>query len=164
MNHGYRALLVLLLFLTTGGAAASTHSLLDRSQPADGEVLKSVPRTVHLWFTEALESKVATVRLLDGAGKPVPGTVQTAQGGALLALSLPPLSAGTYSVEWSALSEDSHVTLGKIGFTALGPSVAGNAQALAAERAPGPLVWRSLAAGGLLLVAALVTRRTRRAR
>lgn len=116
MKQFYGALLATVGLLALAGGHARAHAYMDRSLPADGASLARPPAAVRIWFTEALETNVSLLRLLDSAGRPVPGTTQTAEGDSVLVLQVPPLKDGTYSVEYRVLSVDSHVTQGSIGF------------------------------------------------
>jgi methionine-rich copper-binding protein CopC len=113
-----------MLVLTCAGAllapvAAQAHAHLDHAQPAADSTVKTPPKDVTLWFTEAVEPKFSSVDVRDAKGSSVnDGAAQAVAGNtAELRVMLKPLAAGTYTVEWRALSVDTHRTHGTFSFT-----------------------------------------------
>lgn len=107
-----------LLALVAAGPAAA-HAHLERaSPPADGTV-RAAPDEVVLTFTERLEAKFSRIRVRDGSGKAVATGETRAAGsdGRSIAVSLPKLAPGTYTVSWTATSVDTHRTSGTFAFT-----------------------------------------------
>ncbi len=99
----------------TGSAAA--HSLLLESTPAAGAVLASAPRQLELRFNNRIEKSLSRVRLLDDRGTAQPLVVQVDAGSADRVLAtMPPLTPGTWRVEWQVLSTDGHVVSGRFDF------------------------------------------------
>lgn len=124
------------LLLGPGAAPASAHAYLERSSPADGEILLRAPKELKLWFTEPLAGQVSTVKLLDSAGQPVPGTTQSVGGDSLLLLTLGSLPPDSYTVQWQVLSVDTHMTKGSMTFTIQGE---GGSSATPTLPAPDPV-------------------------
>jgi copper transport protein len=99
---------------------AQAHATLSRSTPVSGATLAEAPKDALLWFTEAISPQFSSAQLVDGRGRTISGTsVDTGRRDpTLLAVSLPPIPAGTYSVVWRVLSSnDGHATSGFIAFT-----------------------------------------------
>ena len=98
---------------------AVAHGVLDRTDPRAGVTVKSAPEQVKLWFTGALEPAYSHARVVDGTGKRVDlgDSALDPANPALLRVSVPPLSSGTYRVVWRVLSVDSHVTEGQFSFS-----------------------------------------------
>jgi methionine-rich copper-binding protein CopC len=73
---------------------------------------------VKLFFSQTLEPRFSTVRLVDKHGGQVDRMIQRVDAGdpSLLRISLPPLVPGPYRVIWRVLSKDGHVTRGEFIF------------------------------------------------
>jgi len=112
----------LLLFgvcATWAGLPAEAHALLATSIPADGASLAQSPTEVLLTFTEAPDSSLAVVRVLDAAGtRTEAGTPEAVPGQPRqLRVPLAPLGQGTYTVTWRTTSaDDGHTTVGLLTF------------------------------------------------
>jgi methionine-rich copper-binding protein CopC len=101
----------------TGQAFAHAH--LTASEPADKAVLKMAPGELDLTFSEELNLKFSGVKLAGPAAKPVKtGQPVLKKDDTTLVVPISgPLAAGSYTVEWHALSADGHKTKGKYSFT-----------------------------------------------
>lgn len=107
----------LLTFAASGSAAAHAH--LERASPTPDASLRTAPDEVVLTFTERLETKLSRIRVKDASGKAI-ATGDTRAAGAdghSIAVSLPKLPPGTYTVSWTATSIDTHRTTGSFAFT-----------------------------------------------
>ncbi|MFJ8096956.1 copper resistance CopC family protein [Streptomyces griseofuscus] len=116
-------LFVMVLF--GGAGTASAHAALTGSAPADGTVVKSVPKQVTLAFTESVGLLDNSFQILEPdnhevhTGKPqhAAGHSDTAQ------VTLPAkLAQGTYTVSWRVISADSHPVSGVLTFSVGKPS------------------------------------------
>ncbi|MBS7544828.1 copper resistance protein CopC [Ancylobacter oerskovii] len=106
------------LLLGTAGAAGAHAHLRSASPPVDG-VVAAAPAEVTATFTEQLEAKLSSLVVKDSAGRAVStGDVRLPPGsdGRTLAVSVSPLSPGTYTVQWGAASVDTHKTTGSFSF------------------------------------------------
>jgi methionine-rich copper-binding protein CopC len=94
------------------------HAKLRATVPSADAQLQAAPKTLSLSFNE--EVHLALLTLTTG-GKDIPLTVDRATPAASqISIPLPPLPAGKYQVQWSALSaDDGHVTKGTFSFTVL---------------------------------------------
>jgi methionine-rich copper-binding protein CopC len=103
------------LLAFVGVAPAFGHAHLSKSIPAAGATVNA-PNEIVLAFTEPLEPAFSTIELHDRAGKMVKtGKVEVKDD--VMRLPLKPLAAGQYTVNWQALSVDTHKTNGKFTFT-----------------------------------------------
>jgi len=122
------ALLILLLQVIFVGNA-SAHSDLVESQPANGALLENSPERVIATFSEELDSRLSSMFVFDAQETQVDngdGSVDLNDLDHLsMIVSLPSLSAGTYTVHWDAFSaEDGDETEGDFAFTISGDNVA----------------------------------------
>lgn len=110
------ALLLLAAGATAGPAAA--HAMLEQAEPAVGAAVAAAPGRVVLRFSEAVEPVFCAVSVRAADGTEVDRRdLHGLQGDAkALALSLGALPAGTYRVEWRAVSVDTHRTEGSYTF------------------------------------------------
>jgi methionine-rich copper-binding protein CopC len=108
---------MLVAWLLTASVAAG-HAILQRTEPLIESKLKRSPDEVKLYFTERLEPRYSSLRVLNAEGQQVDrrdSRVDRANP-ALLRATLPALPAGTYTVLWRVLSIDADVTEGSFTF------------------------------------------------
>jgi methionine-rich copper-binding protein CopC len=103
------------LCMSFAANGARAHAFLDHAEPGVGSTVQTAPRELALSFTESLEPAFTTVEVTDGNGAKVD------QGKArvtatTMRIRLKPLSPGTYTVRWHALSVDTHKTEGSFSF------------------------------------------------
>lgn len=112
----FKALVATALALVAQAVAA--HAFLDHATPRVGSTVHGAPGEVRVWFTEELEPAFSTLRVLDKDGKQVDRRDKKIdpRDRMQMSVSLPPLPAGTYRVQWRALSVDTHVTEGDFTF------------------------------------------------
>jgi copper resistance protein C len=110
--------LVAILFLALQSHAWA-HAFLDRADPKVGSIVTSSPAEVKVWFTQELEPVFSSLQVQDARGNEVDkkDMHQDDKNKTLLIVSLPPLSPGTYTVVWHAVSVDTHRTQGHFQFT-----------------------------------------------
>ncbi|WP_449352648.1 copper resistance protein CopC [Streptomyces shaanxiensis] len=116
-----------LVLLLLGGGTASAHAALRSTDPGDGTVLKSSPRSITLTFTESVGLLDDSFRVLTPEGKRLEiGEAGHGTGGSDTAsVSLPgKLAQGTYTVAWRVVSADSHPVSGAFTFSVGKPSPA----------------------------------------
>ena len=109
---------LMLLFSGVAVAHANAHAFLDHAEPAVGGRVKQMPHQVRIWFTEPIELARSSIKVFDATGKRIDGKDlhADAKNKALLEVSLPPLTPGTYKVVWRVISVDSHATNGDFTF------------------------------------------------
>ncbi|HEX4765537.1 MAG TPA: copper homeostasis periplasmic binding protein CopC [Lichenihabitans sp.] len=111
--------LAALCFIALTGQAFA-HAHLKSATPPMGETVAAAPSELDLMFSEGLNLKFTGVKVT-GPGKKAVATGDASLGaGGDTTLVVPvsaPLSAGTYTVSWHALSTDGHKTSGSYKFT-----------------------------------------------
>lgn len=109
--------LVLVMVVPTPALA---HGRIVASDPSAGSRVQTAPDELRVWISETVAPGFSGVELttLDGRPVAVDGVqVTTDEGQGLLIVDLPDLQDGTYSAEWTVLSEsDGHVTRGLVVF------------------------------------------------
>ena len=98
---------------------ALAHAHLKTSVPSDKSTVATSPASLALSFSEALNLKFTGIKLI-GPQKAAIKTGDAALTDNGNGLSVPvtaTLPAGTYTVEWHALSTDGHKTTGTYSFT-----------------------------------------------
>ncbi len=102
----------------SGAVATLAHAHLVRATPAAGGTVSAAPTEVILKFSEKVESAFSSVVVKDSAGKQVDkGDAQLDKTDrTLLRVSLQPIAAGVYKVDWRAVSADSHKIEGNFTF------------------------------------------------
>jgi len=113
--------LALALFSLGGARTAQAHAFLDRAKPRVGSTVSSSPPAVTLTFTEAVESAFCKVEVHDGDGHALDVGALEHPKPKQLRVTLPPLSAGNYTVHWAVTSIDTHQTEGSFDFTIEAP-------------------------------------------
>jgi methionine-rich copper-binding protein CopC len=103
------------LALVAIGATANAHAHLQKSSPADNSVITTSPSNLVLNFSEA--ARLTGLSIQKGEEpkqdlKPLPTTAAQQ-----VSIPLPPLTPGTYSVNWRVVSDDGHVMGGALHFT-----------------------------------------------
>jgi copper resistance protein C len=99
-------------------SAAAGHAVLERAEPRVDSRLKRSPDEIKLYFTERLEPAYSSVRVLNDRGGQVDRRDSRVDrtNPTLLRATFPPLSPGTYKVQWRVLSIDGDVTEGAFTF------------------------------------------------
>jgi len=117
-----RTLLVLfsLFIIASASGSAQAHAFLDHASPLVGSTVPSAPREVTLSFTQNLEPAFSTVEVTDASGARVDQGKASVSGNTMR-VGLKSLPAGSYKVQWHALSVDTHTTQGTFTFHVGGP-------------------------------------------
>lgn len=99
-------------------SSAFAHAKLQSSDPRAGSTLDTAPKQVRLEFNEALESAFSRIRLTGPQNKEVAiaGTTVDKADPKIMTAPLPPLSAGEYHIQWTAMSHDGHKVKGEVAF------------------------------------------------
>lgn len=100
------------------GSQASAHAKLESTTPAADSTVGS-PQTIQVHFSEAIETKLSSLKLTtsDGAAVPVMSMNDAKDPATLSIMPNATLKPGAYKVAWSAVSADGHKTQGTFGFT-----------------------------------------------
>ncbi len=104
-----------LCFVTAPAVFAHTHPAM-MMPAADSTV--SAPDSVMIHFSGAVEPKFSTITVSDATGHVVNKDASVvASDGKMISVALPKLPAGIYTVNWVAVSVDSHRSQGDYKFT-----------------------------------------------
>lgn len=98
---------------------AGAHALLANSDPAAGALLQRAPSAVVLTFTEAPDLSLSSVHVVDATGRNVERAKPALVAGqrTTVAVGVPTLDRGIYTVAWRATSaDDGHTTTGSFAF------------------------------------------------
>jgi methionine-rich copper-binding protein CopC len=118
INHRIFTIAASAVLTMAGASAAWAHAELKQASPAVDSTVSAAPTEITLNFSERLEPAFTAVIVRDAVGKRVDkadGHIDRANRTVLRA-SLQCLSAGTYIVEWRALTTDTHRTEGAFIF------------------------------------------------
>jgi len=116
---------VLVLLLLGSAGTASAHAALESTDPADGSVLKSAPRTLTLTFSESVALLDDSFRVYDPDNRRVKTSSahHAKDAGDTASVTLPAkLGTGTFTVAWRVVSADSHPVSGAFTFSIGKPS------------------------------------------
>ena len=113
-----RFILSLLLVCVAGSAGLQAHAFLKTAKPAVGSTIEKSPGEVRISFTEKIEPAFGMIQVFEASGEQVDKRdVHVSHSDqSTVAVSLPPLVAGTYKVVWRVVSIDTHVTNGSFKF------------------------------------------------
>jgi len=119
MHRHYLRTAIGLAVLSLGISVANAHGALEKSVPAQDAAVSGEVKEIRLDFSEAVVAKLSGVELKDQAGKTV--TTGTAANDPknkkqLIVPLAAPLQAGTYTVNWHAVSDDTHRVKGSYSF------------------------------------------------
>src|SRR5262249_49974381 len=102
------------------------HVHLVRAKPAENDTLAAAPKAITLWFSEAPELALTSIKVtradqkelaLDALTK---GEQAASNGGTALATVVAPVKgaveAGTYTVAWKTAAKDGHPSRGTYSF------------------------------------------------
>ena len=115
-----RAVALAVLALTAvvlGAWRAPFHLHLVKSTPAANATVAAAPDSLRLWFSQAPELKLTTVKLT-GPGAAAVALTALAKGdsGLVLAVVKGRMAPGPYTVAWRTMSKDGHVVRGTFAF------------------------------------------------
>ena len=97
------------------GGLVDAHARLERAVPANGSVLVESPKALSLTFSQSVRLTALWLQK-DGSPKqsiaslPITNTAN-------IAVALPALTPGVYTVTWRLLGEDGHIASGAVHFT-----------------------------------------------
>jgi hypothetical protein len=106
------------LAMLTLASTAFAHAFLERASPPVGSEIATSPPEVSITFTEGVEPSFSTIEVRSATGAVVStGGPYIAGNNRRLAVKLPKLLPGSYTVIWHATSVDTHKTEGSFKFT-----------------------------------------------
>jgi copper resistance protein C len=109
----------LTLAMLSAASPAFAHAFLERASPPVGSEIAASPPELSMTFTEGVEPLFSTIEVRAATGTVVStGTPHVVpDNNRRLAIELPKLPRGTYTVIWHATSVDTHKTEGSYRFT-----------------------------------------------
>lgn len=118
VKRGYTRILILGFLFACFVPVVSAHAELVNARPEPGAQLADAPAEVRLTFNEPVAAQSSILVLGEGF-EPVPGLVPqlNANRPEEVYTPLPPLEPGTYTVQWSAVSQDGHEISGSYSFS-----------------------------------------------
>jgi copper resistance protein C len=103
------------LALVAFGVTATAHAHLQKSSPADNSVITTSPSDLVLNFSEA--ARLTALSIQKGSESPQKVKPLPTTAAQQISVPLPPLTPGTYSVNWRVVSDDGHMMSGALHFT-----------------------------------------------
>ena len=94
---------------------AQAHAHLEKSTPCDGSTLTVAPAVLELTFSEPARLTVLSMQRDEEARQGVKGLPTAAER--TQRVTLPALTAGTYTFTWRVVAADGHVSSGVVRFT-----------------------------------------------
>lgn len=123
INRFFLTIFTVTLLFSLSTHVAFAHGNLLQSDPPSNAVLEKPPEKIQMLFSEPLEPGYSQAAVLDKSGNRVDkrdSLLDTSER-RNLAISVPPLSTGSYVVAWQVLSSiDGHLTGGSFSFS-IGP-------------------------------------------
>jgi copper resistance protein C len=101
-------------------APAAAHAKLTVANPAADSVLAESPKELRMTFNEGLIAKFSAVEVKSQDGQKVETGTAAADPADKKQMVVPlpkPLADGVYSVDWQAVTEDTHRVKGSFAFT-----------------------------------------------
>jgi methionine-rich copper-binding protein CopC len=107
-----------LVLASVVSSSAFAHAKLQSSDPRAGSTLDAAPTQVRLKFSEALEPAFSRIKVADARNKEIAVAATTVDKAdpTVMTAPLPPLSAGEYHIQWTAMTRDGHKVKGEVAF------------------------------------------------
>ncbi|MFI8320359.1 MULTISPECIES: copper resistance CopC family protein [Streptomyces] len=105
------------VLLWAGAPAASAHTDLTSSTPADGATLDALPASIGLTFSDDMSQEYAKVALTAPDGTPAGAGEPRVDGKSASLAVKPGLPSGKYTVGYRVVSADGHPVSGSYSFT-----------------------------------------------
>lgn len=124
LTLGISALSVMLGALVIA-SPASAHDALEVADPAPGSSVETMPATITLTFSAALQTLTPEdtyVEVLSPSGENLASGDERVEGAVIRQDVAPATEAGEYTVEWRAVSSDGHPISDTFSFTVLSAS------------------------------------------
>jgi methionine-rich copper-binding protein CopC len=113
----FRRSVLAVLFAGALSSLALAHTHLEKTEPADGAVLKAAPSHVELWFNEKPDLTVSKIAVAGPSGAVEVGPTHSISDKSIVADVRSRLSDGEYVVKWQAAGDDGHVSKGEFKFS-----------------------------------------------
>ncbi len=111
-------------FALPSRAPNAPHVRLTKSVPMRNDTLAAAPKTLQLWFAEAVDLKTTHVSLANAAGAKVELSAITRESMAgmddkdmpVVAAIAKPIGSGNYTISWDAIAADGEASKGNLKF------------------------------------------------
>jgi copper resistance protein C len=110
-----------LLFALASVGPVVGHAEVKDSNPDDGAVLDTPPTAISVSFTEGLIAAKSSI-VLEGPGGELGSAAPAADGDDRMRLGGLQLVPGSYTVRWTAATDDGHIERGTLGFAISEPA------------------------------------------
>jgi copper resistance protein C len=115
-----KLLLALAVAAPLSAPPAYAHAFLDHAVPGVGMTVSGPVREIRIWYTQGVVTAFSAVTVTSSTGGAIPAsrpvTASADQQTIVVHLGRA-LGPGTYTVNWRALSVDTHTTTGSFHFT-----------------------------------------------
>ncbi|HLI50379.1 MAG TPA: copper resistance protein CopC, partial [Thermomicrobiaceae bacterium] len=121
----YAALVLAIIFLSLITAATtSAHAYIVRTSPAADATIQTPPAAIDIWFTEPIQAPPHAIVVTGPSGNQLQQGQAKVSSSDSTELTVPIKSGanGTYTVEWHAISADTHPVGGTYQFSVGAPS------------------------------------------
>lgn len=102
--------------LLGASALVQAHAHLEKTEPAANSTVQTAPKTVQLFFNEALDLAVTKLEI-KGPSDKVKLTGTHAMGKSIMANVEGSMTDGVYTVLWTTAGDDGHPQKGEFKFT-----------------------------------------------
>ena len=120
MQRFLKLLLVVAFGTSLGATSAFAHAFLDHAVPGVGLTVNGPVHELRLWYTQGVVTAFSAVSVTSSTGASIPASKPvndpSDQQQVIVRLGRA-LGPGTYTVNWRALSVDTHTTTGTFHFT-----------------------------------------------
>jgi copper resistance protein C len=120
MQRFLKLLLVVAFGTSLAATSAFAHAFLDHAVPGVGLTVNGPVHELRLWYTQGVVTAFSAVSVTSSTGASIPAskpvTDPSDQQQVIVRLGRA-LGPGTYTVNWRALSVDTHTTTGTFHFT-----------------------------------------------
>jgi copper resistance protein C len=107
--------------LASSAWSAPFHLRLLKSTPAANATIPAPPASIQLWFSQAPELAVTSVKVTGPGSVAVPlATLAGGDSSLVVAPVKGKMAAGAYTVAWRTMAKDGHVARGSFAFTVNG--------------------------------------------
>jgi methionine-rich copper-binding protein CopC len=107
----------LALSIVAGVSTALAHSTVVRTSPPSNGSVQNAPREVSILFSERVQAAPDAIVVQDANGARVDqGDARLDSNRRVVRVSLKPIAAGTYKVNWRIQSPDGHTAQGSFSF------------------------------------------------
>ena len=120
MQHSLKLLLAVAFTASVAATSAFAHAFLDHAVPGVGMTVSGPVHELRLWYTQGVVTAFSAVSVTSSTGASIPASkpVNDPSDQQIVIVRLRrALGPGTYTVNWRALSVDTHTTTGTFHFT-----------------------------------------------